>query len=129
MTGTDWLATLREQADIGKQMAHDVPLMLARPDVTLAQVRRVSGRSIIRRISSKSWQTCWKKKDTISPSSMQHVPWRICLPNWRPLPLKRWFRSGDNFPLSSALVHRVHKRVAAKKTAGAGISPSASLSA
>ena len=43
MTGTDWLATLREQADIGKQMAHDVPLMLAQPDVTLAQVRRVFG--------------------------------------------------------------------------------------
>jgi cellulose biosynthesis protein BcsQ len=43
MTGTDWLATLREQADIGKQMAQDVPLMLARPDVTLVQVRRVFG--------------------------------------------------------------------------------------
>ena len=43
MTGTDWLATLREQADIGKQMAQDVPLMLARPDVTLEHVRRVFG--------------------------------------------------------------------------------------
>jgi hypothetical protein len=43
MTGTDWLATLREQADIGKQMAQDVPLMLTRPDVTLAEVLRVFG--------------------------------------------------------------------------------------
>ena len=41
MTGTDWLATLREQADIGKQMAHDVPLTLVRPDVTLEQVRKL----------------------------------------------------------------------------------------
>ena len=41
MSHTDWLATLREQADIGKQMAHDVPLTLARPDVTLEQVRRM----------------------------------------------------------------------------------------
>ena len=41
MTGTDWLATLREQTEIGMQMAHDVPLTLARPDVTLEQVRKL----------------------------------------------------------------------------------------
>ncbi|MET0942075.1 MAG: hypothetical protein ABWY13_12005, partial [Mesorhizobium sp.] len=43
MTSTDWLATLREQTNIGNQMAHEVPLMLARPEVTLEQVRRVFG--------------------------------------------------------------------------------------
>lgn len=43
MITTDWLATLREQTNIGKQMAHEVPLMLARPEVTLEQVRQVFG--------------------------------------------------------------------------------------
>ncbi len=43
MTSTDWLATLREQTNIGNQMAHEVPLMLARPEVTLEQVRQVFG--------------------------------------------------------------------------------------
>ena len=43
MTGTDWLTTLRDQTDIGRQMAQDVPLTLTRPDVTLEQVRRVFG--------------------------------------------------------------------------------------
>jgi cellulose biosynthesis protein BcsQ len=43
MITTDWLATLREQTNIGNQMAHEVPLMLARPEVTLEQVRQVFG--------------------------------------------------------------------------------------
>jgi hypothetical protein len=35
MATTDWLATLREQAEIGKQMAEEVPRTLANPDIAL----------------------------------------------------------------------------------------------
>ena len=100
MSHTDWLATLREQADIGKQMAQDVPLMLARPNVTLAEVRRVFGALDHQAPSSSNWQTSWRRKDTILPSLMRHEHWRIFLPSWRRLPPTRWFRCGDDFLLA-----------------------------
>lgn len=37
----DWLATLREQIELGKQMAREVPQTLADPAVTLEQVNRL----------------------------------------------------------------------------------------
>jgi hypothetical protein len=41
MATTDWLVILREQAELGQQMAEEVPRTLANPDVTLEQVRRL----------------------------------------------------------------------------------------
>lgn len=41
MVTTDWLATLRKQAELGKQMAEEVPRTLANVDVTIEQVRRL----------------------------------------------------------------------------------------
>jgi signal recognition particle GTPase len=38
---TDWLATLHDQAEIGKQMAEEVPRTLANADVSVEQVRRL----------------------------------------------------------------------------------------
>ena len=92
MSHTDWLATLREQAEIGKQMAHDVPLMLAQPDVTLAQVRRVFGALDHQAHFVEELANVLEEKVTISPSSMRHECWRISLKNSQSLPLTRWFR-------------------------------------
>jgi hypothetical protein len=41
MATTDWLATLREQAETGKQMAEEVPRTLANPDIALEHVQRL----------------------------------------------------------------------------------------
>jgi hypothetical protein len=41
MATTDWLATLREQAELGKQMADEVPRTLANVEVTIEHVRRL----------------------------------------------------------------------------------------
>jgi hypothetical protein len=38
---TDWLATLREQAKVGEQMAAEVSRMLSNPDISLQQVSRL----------------------------------------------------------------------------------------
>jgi hypothetical protein len=41
MATTDWLATLREQAETGKQMAEQVPRTLANRDIALEHVQRL----------------------------------------------------------------------------------------
>ena len=92
MSHTDWLATLREQADIGKQMAHDVPLMLAQPNVTLAQVRRVFGALDHQAHFVEELANVLEEKGYDFAVVDAARSWRISLLNSQSRPPTRWFR-------------------------------------